>query len=232
MPDSFTGLSVSQHIIYEDNYLLAIDKPPGLSAEGSLGLAAFVKSYLSEAYPWKKQLIAGVVHRLDRPVGGLIIFAKTKMALKSLNDQFAKRSIDKKYLAVCENSPPEQQGILKHWLVKDQAARISRVVAENTNGAKPAHLRYEVLQTAGEHALVAIELLTGRYHQIRVQLAAAGCPIAGDGRYGGTPDPHYPAGIYLHSHSLAFHHPKSGERMNLHSLPPPTGRWSLFKLPL
>ncbi len=231
MPDPFTDFGVSQHIIYEDNYLLVINKPAGLSTEGSLGLAGYVSRYLADTYPWKKQLITGVVHRLDRPVSGVIVFTKTKMALKTLNLQFAKRSVKKKYLAVCENDLPKQSGALHNRLLKDREARRAWVCEENHPEGKEARLRYQVLQSAGNHRLVEIELLTGRYHQIRVQLAAAGCPVIGDELYGGIPDADYPGGIYLHSHWLSLVHPKSGEEMPFTVPPAPVGKWRLFRLP-
>ena len=232
MPDPSADFDLSQHIIYEDNYLLVLNKPSGLSTEGSLGLAGFVSAYLEEQYPWKKQLITGVVHRLDRPVSGVIVFAKTKMALRSLNTQFAKRSMAKRYLAVCENIPEQKEGELRHWLVKDKAARKARLSAGNDTVAKEARLKYSLLQTFDNYSLIEVELLTGRYHQIRVQLAAAGCPIAGDEMYGGVADPEYTGGIYLHSSQLGVDHPKTGERMRFSVPPPRQGKWNLFKLPL
>lgn len=232
MPDSSADFQLSQHIIYEDNYLLALNKPPGLSAEGPWGLAGKVSDYLKATYPWKKQLITGVVHRLDRPVSGLIVFAKTKMALKNLNEQFAKRSISKNYLAVCENRPAKTTGLLVHWLLKDKASRKALAVPPHTPEAKEARLKFQLLQQAGNHSLLAVELLTGRYHQIRAQLAAAGCPIANDVLYGGQADGQYPAGIYLHAHQLSFAHPKTGAPVQLEAPLPKTGKWNLFKPPL
>lgn len=229
MPDSSAGFELSQHIIFEDNYLLALNKTPGLSVEGACGLSGKVSEYLNATYPWKKQLITGVVHRLDRPVSGVLLFAKTTMALKNLNQQFAKRSISKYYLAVCENSPPEPCGLLVHWLLKDKAMRKALTVPPNTPEAKEARLKYQLLQQVGNHSLLALELLTGRYHQIRAQLAAAGCPIANDELYGGHVDGGYPGGIYLHAHRLSFVHPKTGAPVNLEAPLPKTGKWNWFK---
>jgi 23S rRNA pseudouridine1911/1915/1917 synthase len=231
MPDPFAEFDLSQHIIYEDNYLLVLNKPAGLSTEGSLGLAGFVSAYLEEKYPWKKQLITGVAHRLDRRVSDLIVFAKTKMALRSLNAQFAKRSMAKRYLAVCENIPEQKEGELSHWLVKDREARKARLADDKAPGAKAAHLKYSLLQTANNYSLLEVELLTGRYHQIRAQLAAAGYPIVGDELYGGPADAGYAFGIYLHSHLLQLEHPKTGEQMEFTQAPAQTGKWNLFKLP-
>lgn len=224
-------------IIYEDNYLLVLNKPSGLRAEGGHseepGLAFLAANYLRETYPWKKQLITGVVHRVDRPVSGLMLFAKTPMALKELNRQFENREIRKTYLALVENQLPDDSGELIHWLKKSGGERRAVIARQGTEGAKECKLRYRVLQkkTVGaiQLCLVEIELLTGRYHQIRAQLSAVGCPIWGDEKYGSHQQSETGM-IHLHAYRLQVIHPKTKEPTEFKAPLPSTGSWGLFRV--
>ena len=224
-------------IIYEDNYLLVLNKPSGLRAEGGHSeepsLAFLVAKYLRQTYPWKKQLITGVVHRVDRPVSGLMLFAKTPMALKELNRQFENREPQKTYVAIVENQLPAEAGELAHWLKKDQEKRRADVAAEGAKGAQACKLRYKVLQkkTAKGLALclVEIEMLTGRYHQIRAQLSAVGCPILGDEKYG-SHQKNEVGMIHLHAHRLQVVHPKTSERIEFKAPFPSTPPWRSFRV--
>lgn len=215
-------------ILYEDNYLLAVNKPAGLQAEtdrwGRPGMEGEVVAYLKTQYPWKKQLIAGVVHRLDRLVSGLMLFAKTPMALKEMGKQFEERTIRKFYLAIVENTLPESAGTLTNWLVKDAKNKKALVYDRKVQHAQECHLRYNVLKVKNNRSLVEIELLTGRYHQIRAQLGALGNPILGDEKYGSAI---HLSGemICLHASRLVFSHPKTGEALTLSASFPETGDW-------
>ena len=215
-------------ILYEDNYLLAVNKPAGLQAEsdrwGNPGMEGLLLEYLKKTYPWKKQLIAGVAHRLDRQVSGVMLFALTPMALKNMGSQFEKRTVQKIYLAVVENSLPEKSGELSHWLWKDLKNRKAIVSTSKNKEARQCRLKYKVLQEANGKSLVEVKLLTGKYHQIRAQLGAAGCPIFGDQKYGSS----FAAGeqtICLHARRLAVIHPKTGAALELVAPLPDTDHW-------
>lgn len=231
MPELNNISNFRQQVIFEDNYILVLNKPAGMSSEGPKGLSICVSNYFKEQYPWKKQIIAGVVHRLDRPASGVIIFAKTKMALKNLNEQFAKRRIEKRYLVICENEPIEQEGFLTNWLVKNKELRRAQITGSGKNEAKEAQLKYSVVESKNGHSLIKVDLLTGRYHQIRVQFAAIGCPVVGDVLYGGKIDDAMRGGIYLHSYALVLEHPKSGDKVQFNAPIPDYGLWQIFKQP-
>jgi 23S rRNA pseudouridine1911/1915/1917 synthase len=206
-------------IIHEDNYLLAMNKPSGLQSDsdrhGHHCAEYQVAHHLRKTYPWKKQLKAGLAHRLDRAASGLLLFGLTPAALKSLLAQFEARTVGKFYLAVLEQCPPQDEGELKHWLKKDDVQKRSVVVNPQTKHSQECRLRYKVLQKKEGKNLVEIELLTGRYHQIRAQMGAIGCPVVGDDKYGAKPVKSDVSMIYLHSHRLIFDHPKTGERTEL-----------------
>lgn len=215
------------NVLLEDNYLLAIQKPAGLQSDadrhGNPCAEHQVENYLRKAYPWKKQLIAGLAHRLDRAVSGVLLFGLTPAALKALLAQFEARTVGKFYIAILEKAPPQDEGELVHWLKKDNAAKRSIVVNPQTKQSQECRLRYKVLRSEKEKCLVEIELLTGRYHQIRAQMSAIGCPVAGDEKYGAKSKRpgdsrslgHSDSMIYLHCQRLVFDHPKTGERMEV-----------------
>jgi 23S rRNA pseudouridine1911/1915/1917 synthase len=215
-------------IIFEDNYILAIDKPAGLQVEadawGHDSVQEEVGRYFSSTYPWKKQLIVGIAHRLDRPASGLLLLAKTPMALKNLNLQFEQRAVAKKYLALVEGTMPSPSGELLDWLKKDSAQKRAVVAGRDDPQAQESRLLYQVLELAGGKSLLSVELLTGRYHQIRAQLSAQGCPIVGDEKYGST----IKGGeaICLHAHRLALRHPKNQEELALEAPRPAAGHWA------
>jgi 23S rRNA pseudouridine1911/1915/1917 synthase len=220
-------------ILYEDNYLLGLNKPGGLQVEsdrwGNPSLQEEVSEYLRRTYSWKKQLIAGVVHRLDRPVSGAIIFGLTPMAVKVLGSHFETGKVQKFYLAIVENKLAEKEGEMVNRLMKDAAGKRSVVVEKEEKNAQEARLRYRVLEEKGGLSLLEIELLTGRYHQIRVQMSAAGCPVLEDEKYGSA----YPStgnSIYLHSHRIKIPHPTSEEVLEIVATPPDRGAWRQFKV--
>lgn len=211
------------NILFEDHYLLVLDKPAGVQVEadrfGNPSLQAQVQAYFQKTFPWKKQLIVGLVHRLDRLVSGVVLIAKTPMALKEVNRQFETRQVRKIYLAVVEGTLAEKESELVNWLKKEPENKRSVVGKENEKGTQECRLRYRVLRENSEKTLVEIELLTGRYHQIRTQFSALGNPIVGDEKYGSR----QVAGkdqILLHAHRLSVRHPKTGEPMNFEAPPP------------
>ncbi len=210
-------------ILYEDDSLLAVNKPTGLRTEGDPGMEAEVARYLKENYPWKKQLIVGIAHRLDRPVSGALLFAIKRAALKDLGKQFADRSVQKIYLALVESAPPAASGELSHWLLKDVANKRALIFDKAVVNAKPARLKYRLLKEQEEFFLLEIELLTGRYHQIRAQLAAAGVPIVGDKKYGSNYS-FSDERICLHAHRLVVRHPGTGLALEL-TAPLPQTDW-------
>lgn len=212
-------------ILYKDNYLLAVLKPAGLSSEsggkGSDSAYQQVEAWLHRTTPWKKWQKLYLLHRLDRPVSGVLLFALTPGAMKHLAAQFEKRLVRKTYLAVTGGAPPALQGELVHWLRKDALQRRAMVSSPGDSLAQECRLRYRVLEQKEGRSLVEIELLTGRYHQIRAQLAAVGAAIIGDDKYGGEAA----EGLALHAWRLELEHPKTGEVLRITAPPPRTGSW-------
>lgn len=205
-------------ILCDDGPLIAVNKPAGLLTqgvpEGHPTLEAQVKQYLRERLAKPGNVYLGVPHRLDRPASGVVVFAKNSKAAARLAEQFRERTVSKMYLAITDRIPSPRQGRLTDWLLKDAVAAHVTVVAPGTAEAKEAVLDYEVLAVRDGRALVEIELHTGRMHQIRVQLASRGWPVAGDRQYGATLSPdeaavHNPqsSAITLHAFRLGLYHP-------------------------
>ncbi len=213
-------MSLSDQIIYEDNHLIAINKLPGQLVQGDKSgdtcLAEEIKAFLKERDNKPGNVFCGVVHRLDRPVSGVVIFAKTGKALSRMNELVKSRDFNKTYLAVVKSMPPQQQGHLEDYLLRNSQLNKSFVTDNpNAKDAKLAVLDYRVLETsAGGYHLLEIQLHTGRHHQIRCQLAHLGCPIKGDLKYGykrSNPD----GSISLHSYSIQFEHPVRHEPVHI-----------------
>ena len=201
-------------IIYEDKQLLVCRKPAGLAVQnasfGRADLESMVRTYLMEKYG-KPNPYLGVVHRLDQPVQGVIVFAKTPAAAANLSAQMQDGRMEKEYLAVVCGKLPEAEGELVHYLKKEPSGNCSRTVSEKTPGARRAVLTYRVLEEADGRALVKIRLQTGRHHQIRVQMAACGAPLYGDAKY--NPQAQRGEQIALCADRLSFAHPKTGKIM-------------------
>ena len=213
-------MSLSDQIIYEDNHLIAINKLPGQLVQGDKSgdtcLAEEIKAFLKERDNKPGNVFCGVVHRLDRPVSGVVIFAKTGKALSRMNELVKSRDFNKTYLAVVKSMPPQQHGHLEDYLLRNSQLNKSFVTDNpNAKDAKLAVLDYRVLETsAGGYHLLEIQLHTGRHHQIRCQLAHLGCPIKGDLKYGykrSNPD----GSISLHSYSIQFEHPVRHEPVRI-----------------
>lgn len=204
-------MTIADQILYEDNHLLAFNKLPGQIAQGDktgdAPLAELLKAYIKERDAKPGNVFCGVIHRLDRPVSGVILFAKTSKALSRMTQLVKERDFSKRYWAVVKNAPAQPVATLEDWLVKDEAHNKSRVVPEGTRGAKLASLDYRVVAVSeGGYTLLEVDLHTGRHHQIRCQLAHMGSPIKGDLKYG-APRSNPDGSISLHAHSVTFPHP-------------------------
>lgn len=225
-------------VLYEDRQLLVCVKAPGLAVQSASlrekDLESMLRNRLSGQPPYAKSAVTrsgqppyiGVVHRLDQPVQGLVVFAKTRQAAASLSGQVRDHRFQKEYLAVCQGVPKEPKGTLTDYLQKDGKTNTSTVVSPNTPEAKKAVLDYQVLEQQRDKCLVRIQLHTGRHHQIRVQLAHAGMPIVGDQKYNGSAKAQVPKGpvsltrdsgqkgqqLMLCASRLEFTHPRTGER--------------------
>ncbi len=212
-------------VLHVDNHLLVVDKPAGMLAQGDAtgdaDLVTLAKAYLKERFERPGNVFAGLVHRLDRPVSGVIVLARTSKAAARLSEQFAGRSVEKRYLAVVEGRL-EGGGEQVDWLLKGEKGTVKRV-REGTTDAKRAELRWEALAIEGRRTLVGVELLTGRPHQIRVQLAGLGAPIVGDLRYGAPAALGNGRGIALHATRLTIEHPTTRDRLTFSSPPPWSG---------
>jgi 23S rRNA pseudouridine1911/1915/1917 synthase len=218
-------------VIYEDNHLVIVNKAAGTIVHGDKTgdktLEDYVKEYIKEKYEKPGAVYLGTVHRLDRPVSGLIIFARTSKALERMNELFRKRHIQKTYWAITRNKPRIKKGKLTHWLVKDQNKNIVTAYDEEVPNSKKAELEYRYIGTINKHHLIEVEPITGRSHQIRVQLAAMGCPIRGDLKYG-YPKPNPDASINLHSRRAYFVHPIKKEPLLCKAPLPENAFWEEF----
>ena len=195
---------------------------------GDTTLIDLYKKYIKDTYKKPGNVFLGLVHRIDRPVSGLVVLAKTSKALERMTKLFEQREISKTYWAMVKNRPPEEAAKLTHWLFKDRQKNIARVHQSDKKGAKKAVLKYRLLGRIGEFYLLEVEPLTGRPHQIRAQLADIGCPIVGDVKYG-FPRANRDGNIQLHARALAFTHPVKQEMINLDSNPGKSEMWKLFK---
>jgi len=209
-------LHVPDYILYEDDVILVIYKPAGLMVEpdrnGHPNLLHQVRQYLKTKLLPKEEVYAQHIHRLDRPVSGIVLFAKQRSVLKNLSEQFAERKVKKYYHALTAQAPELKSGTLEHWLRKEKK---KAVLYENEiEYSEKAVLRYEISATDKNQFLWTIELHTGKYHQIRAQLASVGCPVIGDGMYGSS-IPYHPNSIALHAWRLIFFHPVTNEEITI-----------------
>ncbi|MCL6456394.1 MAG: RluA family pseudouridine synthase [Gorillibacterium sp.] len=219
-------------ILYEDNHVLVVVKPVNIPSQeddtGDKDMLTALKEDLKLRHGKPGNVFLGLVHRLDRPVGGAMVFAKTSKAASRLSEAVRNRTFGKTYVAIVHGRPSEQAGRLRHHLLKDSRTNIVRTVREGSEGAKEALLDYRVIGHSAGLTLVRVSLLTGRSHQIRVQFAAIGCPLYGDQKYGA--DRNQPGTqIALWSNEISFNHPtKQEERLTFVSQPPDEHPWSLW----
>ncbi len=219
-------------IAFEDNHLLIVNKPAGMLVQGDktgdIALIDHYKMYIKQKYKKPGNVFLGLVHRIDRPVSGLVILGKTSKALERMSKLFQSKDIKKTYWALVKNRPPMEEDTLKHWLWKDNQKNITRVHGGGKKGAKQSVLDYKLLGRIGEYYLLEVHPITGRAHQIRAQLAAIKCPIVGDVKYG-FPGKNREGSIMLHAHALSFVHPVKKEPTEIICNPWNHPTWLLFK---
>jgi 23S rRNA pseudouridine1911/1915/1917 synthase len=218
-------------VVYEDNHIIVVNKAASEIVQGDktgdIPLSDTVKAYLKEKYQKPGNVFVGVTHRLDRPVSGLVVFAKTSKALSRLNDMFRDGDVHKVYWAIVKNEPKQPEGELVHWLVRNEKQNKSYAYDREVKDAKKAMLRYRVIGKSDNYTLLEVELMTGRHHQIRCQLAKMGCPIKGDLKYG-SPRSNPGGSICLHARRISFVHPVSKLPIELEAPLPNGNLWSSF----
>ncbi len=220
------------NIIYEDNHIIVVEKPVNIPSQGDktgdIDMLTVIKQYIKEKYNKPGDVYLGLVHRLDRPVGGVMVFAKTSKAAARLSEQVRVKDFKKKYLVVVNGKMEEQKGILEDYLLKNEKANMSKVVKEGTKNSKLASLEYEVLKYNREIDLsvLKIDLHTGRHHQIRVQLSSRSHSIYGDQKYGGRG---HGKQIALWAYELKFLHPITKEQMTFKILPEINRTWKILE---
>ena len=220
-------------VVYEDNHIIVVNKTASEIVQadktGDTPLSETVKQYLKEKYQKPGNVFLGVTHRLDRPVSGLVIFAKTSKALTRLNEMFRAGEVKKTYWAVVKNAPKESEGELVHFLVRNEKQNKSYAYDKEVPNSKKAVLDYRLIGRSENYYLLEVDLKTGRHHQIRCQLAKMGCPIKGDLKYG-SPRSNPDGSICLHARRVRFVHPVSKELIELKAPLPEGNLWKGFKL--
>jgi 23S rRNA pseudouridine1911/1915/1917 synthase len=218
-------------VLYEDNHLIAVNKKSSdLSQKDKTGDSAIdseVKKYLAEKYNKPGDVFLGIVHRLDRPVGGVMLFARTSKALERLNEIFRTREVKKTYLAIVAERPPEDEAVLTNFLKKNEQQNKTYVYENEVKGSKSASLSYRLAGRSDRFFLLEIELHSGRHHQIRAQLAKIGCPVKGDLKYG-YPRSNEDGSISLFARRLEFIHPVKKEKVTITAHYPKGDVWKLF----
>ncbi len=219
-------------VLFEDNHLIVVNKYPGQLVQGDktgdAPLGDQIKEYIKVKYNKPGEVFLGVVHRIDRPVSGLVIFARTSKALARMNELFREKKVQKTYWAVVKNKPPDENGTLIHFLKKDEAKNKSKAYENEVKGSLRSWLDYKVLGKSDNYYLLEINPHTGRHHQIRVQLASMGCPIKGDIKYG-FDRTNEDGSIHLHARSVQFIHPVKGEMIQLTAPAPQEVIWNFFE---
>ena len=219
-------------VVYEDNNIIIVNKTASEIVQGDktgdTPLSETVKQYLKEKYSKPGNVFIGVTHRLDRPVSGLVVFAKTGKALSRLNEMFKNSEVKKTYWAVVKNLPREEEGELVNYLVRNEKQNKSYAYDKEVPGSKKAILRYRIIGRSQNYYLLEVDLKTGRHHQIRCQLAKMGSPIKGDLKYG-SPRSNPDGSICLHARSIRFVHPVSKELIEVEAPVPPGNLWNGFE---
>ena len=219
-------------VLYEDNHLIAVHKPAGWlvqgDATGDKPLSDFVKEYIKKKFNKSGDVYLGIIHRLDRPVSGLVIFARTSKALTRMNEIFRERAVKKTYYAIVGERPKEIEGHLTHYLIKNKEKnRTSASISQRSKDARKSDLDYTLLASIANHHLLEVRPSTGRPHQIRVQLAKIGCTIRGDLKYGST-HRNRDGSIHLHGYKLEFIHPVKKEPLVITCYLPKEQLWDKF----
>lgn len=219
-------------ILYEDNHIIALNKKVSELVQGDktgdISLDIQVKDYLKKKYHKQGNVFLGVVHRLDRPASGVLLFARTGKALTRLNDLFRNNEINKKYWAIVKNKPTSRSGLLTHYLVRNQDQNKSYAYDKLVPNSKEARLKYEIHARSDRYFLLEIDLYTGRHHQIRCQLSKINCPVKGDLKYGYERS-NTDSGISLHAREIQFIHPVKKEPLHIIAPVPDERLWKIFE---
>jgi 23S rRNA pseudouridine1911/1915/1917 synthase len=220
------------NVLYEDNHIIIVNKASGEIVQGDktgdTPLVETVRAYIKEKYNKPGNVFCGLTHRLDRPVSGVVIFAKTSKALERINNMLKKHEIKKTYWAIVKNKPKQASGTLVNYLVRNEKQNKSYAYPTEKPNAKRAELNYQIIGQSDRYTLLEVNLITGRHHQIRCQLAAMGCPIKGDLKYGfdrSNPD----GSISLHARSVEFTHPVSKELIHVEAPTPVDNLWKALQ---
>ena len=220
-------------VVYEDNHIVVVNKTSSEIVQGDktgdTPLSEMVKQYLKEKYNKPGNVFIGVTHRLDRPVSGLLVFAKTSKALPRLNEMFRNGEVKKTYWAIVKECPKETEGELVHYLVRNEKQNKSYAYDKEVKNSKKAVLHYKLIGHSQNYYLLEVDLKTGRHHQIRCQLAKMGCPIKGDLKYG-SPRSNPDGSICLHARTVQFVHPVSKEMIRLTAPVPEGNLWNGFEI--
>lgn len=219
-------------VIYEDNHIIIVNKNSSEIVQGDKTgdkpLSETVKEYLKEKYNKPGNVFCGVTHRLDRPVSGIVVFAKTSKALARLNDMFKNKDVKKTYWAIVANRPKQTEGTLQHYLVRNEKQNKSYAYDKEVPNSKKAILDYKLIAASERYFLLEVNLHTGRHHQIRCQLAKMGCPIKGDLKYG-APRSNPDGSISLHARHIEFVHPVSKQVISITAKVPEDNLWKSFE---
>lgn len=219
------------NVVYEDNHIIIVNKKSGEIVQGDktgdLPLSEMIKEYIKAKYHKPGNVFLGVVHRLDRPVSGLVVFAKTSKALTRLNEMFRKGEIHKTYWAIVKNTPKKHEDELNNWIVRNEKQNKSYIYNQEVKNSKNARLKYSIIGKSDRYTLLEIHLMTGRHHQIRCQLTHIGCPIKGDLKYG-FPRSNPDGGISLVSKHIEFIHPVSKDLVSIDAPLPNDPLWALL----
>jgi len=219
-------------ILYEDNHIIVVEKPVNIPSQGDKtgdeDMLSIIKKYLKEKYNKPGEVYLGLVHRLDRPTGGVMVFARTSKAASRLSEQIREKQMHKKYLCIVDGKMENTKGSMKDFLLKNEKTNTSKVVKEGTKNAKEAILDYEVVKYNEEinMSVVKVDLHTGRHHQIRVQFSSRGHSLSGDQKYGTRGRG---KGLALWAYSLSFLHPITKERIEFEDYPEVTGSWKILE---
>jgi len=229
--EQIPNITSDLQILYEDNHIIAINKRPSDIVQGDktgdTTLADKVKAYIKTKYNKPGDVFLGVVHRLDRPVSGVILFARTSKSLSRLNQMLKDHEISKTYWAVVKNPPPQDEGHLIHLLTRNEAKNKSFISAFPVKGAQKAELLYKLIAKSDKYYLLEVKLLTGRHHQIRAQFSFIGSPIKGDLKYG-YPRSNPDGSIHLHARRITFMHPVKNIALEINADPPSEVIWDFF----
>ncbi|MCH2213987.1 MAG: RluA family pseudouridine synthase [Flavobacteriales bacterium] len=221
----------SLEVLFEDNHIIAVNKRAGDIVQGDhtgdIPLSEIVKEWIRKKYNKPGNVFTGVVHRIDRPVSGVVVFAKTSKALSRLNEMFKTKNVTKVYYAAVCHQPKLKKSLLTHFLVKDTKRNKSKALDIPSIGAKKAVLEYQLVMNTDRYSILKVNPHTGRHHQIRVQLSSMGCPIKGDLKYG-APRPNRGGGIHLHAYSIQLMHPVRKEPILIKASFPDDPIWKVL----